>query len=335
MIGAAIPNRPRLRHGTIISRSNVNAVVAMAGQSCYDIAIAEGSKETLLEMKRYLDGSYTAEEIAARLDLPKDDVEEVVRTFAALDLLADPAPADRVDRAGFLRKIDDTVTMWRRQISYHPLFAALESGAARIEVLHGLMIETRHFVSSAATHIATAIAYSSDPHWRAMLTRYFVEECDHERFALEVLVAMGYSAERVREANPVIGTTSLIGNLCNIARQTTLGYFLCMRLLEGQAESRLQAVASLRQIAGRYGYHADVVEPIVRHSVVDVEAAHASLLEEALRGRDSLDALEVHLAVNAMHDLKHSLDQFYDQILQYYANPTSYVPRPRIDYFCL
>jgi hypothetical protein len=66
-----------------------------------------------------------------------------------------------------------------------------------------------------------------------------------------------------------------------------------------------------------------------------VEAGHASLLDEALEGFDALDAREVHLAVNAIHDLKHSLDQFYDQLLQYYVNPTSYVPRPLIDYFCL
>ncbi|HEX8153391.1 MAG TPA: iron-containing redox enzyme family protein [Thermoanaerobaculia bacterium] len=335
MTSAHVAARPRLRHGTIISRSHENAVLAMVGDTCYDISVEEGSKETLLELKRYLDGTYTPEQIAASLGLPEEDVVEVVETFARLDLLADPVRTDRVARESFLRKIDQTVTMWRRQISYHPLFAALETGNARVEVLHGLMIETSHFVRSAPTHIATALAHCTDPRWRAMLTNYLVEECDHERYVLQVTTAMGYDPERVRSANPVIGTTSLIANLCRIARETTLGYFLCLRLLEGQAESRSQAIASLRHIAKRYGFGPEIVEPIARHALIDVEAGHASLLDEALEGFDALDAREVHLAVNAIHDLKHSLDQFYDQLLQYYVNPTSYVPRPLIDYFCL
>jgi hypothetical protein len=214
MTSAHVAARPRLRHGTIISRSHENAVLAMVGDTCYDISVEEGSKETLLELKRYLDGTYTPEQIAASLGLPEEDVVEVVETFARLDLLADPVRTDRVARESFLRKIDQTVTMWRRQISYHPLFAALETGNARVEVLHGLMIETSHFVRSAPTHIATALAHCTDPRWRAMLTNYLVEECDHERYVLQVTTAMGYDPERVRSANPVIGTTSLIANLC-------------------------------------------------------------------------------------------------------------------------
>ena len=328
-------NHPRLRHGTLISRSEKNSLVAMVGRRCIDIEVEEGSKDALLRMKRYLTGDYSVEEIAGRLGIEESDVRRVLDQFDEIGILAAPAHTDRIRRDVFLERVDETVTMWRRQMSYHPLFGKLESGAARIEVFHGLIVETYHYVNSASTHIANAIAHCENPHWKVMLSRYFAQERGHEALVLQTLMEMGFSKDKIVSSNPNIGTTSLIGNLCHIGSKSTLGYFLCLRLMEGQSETVHMGINSLHRIAKQYGIKESAVQPIITHALMDEQGGHGKLLEEALQFSDSITVEEANLAVNSMHDMKHSFDQYYDQILMYYSNVSSYVPRPRIDFFCI
>jgi hypothetical protein len=36
-----------------------------------------------------------------------------------------------------------------------------------------------------------------------------------------------------------------------------------------------------------------------------------------------------------MHDLKHSFDQYNDNIIVYYSDVSNYIPRLKVDYFSL
>lgn len=73
---------------------------------------------------------------------------------------------------------------------------------------------------------------------------------------------------------------------------------------------------------------------MIKHMMIDVAAGHKGLLEEALEGRESVDAEQAHRAVNYLHDLKHSFDQQHDEILKYYGD-FNYIPRLKVDYFSL
>lgn len=328
-------SNPRLRHGTIISRRDGEPLLAMVGSECIEIEVLEGSSDDLLGIKRYLNGQFSIAEIARRLGASEDDVEGVVAQFGAFGLLAEPTRRDSVKRDEFVGRVEETVTMWRRQMNCHPLFAALQLGHARQEVLDGLFIETYHFVRSAPQHIGTAIASATREDWRAQLAQYLSEERGHEALILTTLERLGYDPKVIRDSHPVIGTTSLINNLCACGRRSTLGYFLCLRLIEGEAATLEQAIAEMRTIAERYNLPVAAIDPIIRHATIDNAADHRRMLENALATMDAISAEEASIAVNCMHDLKHSFDQYYDQILAYYTNPTSYIPRLPIDYFCL
>ncbi len=57
--------------------------------------------------------------------------------------------------------------------------------------------------------------------------------------------------------------------------------------------------------------------------------------EEALRGRACVPAAQAHRAVNNLHDLKHSFDQYHFGIIGYYSDISNYIPRLKVDYFSL
>jgi hypothetical protein len=71
------------------------------------------------------------------------------------------------------------------------------------------------------------------------------------------------------------------------------------------------------------------------HLEKDIEMGHTSLIEQALSDVEDVRIDEVNYAINCVHDLKHSFDQFHDQILQYYSDISNYIPRLKVDYFSL
>jgi hypothetical protein len=152
---------------------------------------------------------------------------------------------------------------------------------------------------------------------------------------LLALKRTGMPAEQIRNAHPVIGTWSLINNLCEVARRDTLAYIACTTLFEARAEDFEAGAASLRKAARTAGFPEECAEPLITHMRIDLEAEHVGLLREAMEIVGSVPADKAHRAVNALHDVKHSYDQYHDQIIQYYSDIANYIPRLSVDYFSL
>ncbi|MFD0884953.1 iron-containing redox enzyme family protein [Streptosporangium algeriense] len=307
----------------------------IVGRKHFKLGQAEGDLKTFLNLKRYLDGRHTVAEIAEITGVKEDDVRDIVQTMHSNDLLRASGPMDSVPADVFAKQVDESCAMWAQQIGFHRLFSGIELGQLRREVFMGLIMETYHYVKSAPKHIATAIAHCDDPALEPILSEYFTEEWNHAGFLLETLVNMGVPKEQVESAHPIIGTWSLINNMCEIARTDTLSYLACTSLFEARESNADLAAESLRRIATSYGYPEGCVEPMISHMRLDVDAGHKGLLAEALEHREFVTARDAHRAVNNLHDLKHTYDQFHDQIVLYYSDISNYIPRLKVDYFSL
>lgn len=328
--------KPQLRHCTFFMPKSGGPTLMIVGDQHYEIEQQGADLATFLNFKRYLDGRHTVAEIAAITGLGASDTLGIVNTFAEQGLLREENPElDRIPVDAFLRQIDKSTGMWAEQIGYHRLWPGLENLAYRKEVFLGLIIETYHYINAASRHISTAIAHCTDPKWKHLLSQYLSEEYDHAWMARQSLVNMGVPEAQVESAQPLIGTWSLINNLCEIARGDTLGYLACTKLFEARGPETADGATTLQRLAVEYGYPDGCLEPLASHVLADVEAEHTGLLEEALEGREWVDAGQAHVAVNNLHDLKHSYDQYSENILYYYSDVANYIPRLKVDYFSL
>lgn len=327
--------RPQLRHCTLLDPGDGGALTVVVGSERFSLSEEAGSRDSLLRVKSCLDGRHTLAEISARTGVSQEGVLQVVGVFRELDLLRREVAVDRIPSADFVRTVDDACTMWSRQIGYHPLFQLLRTKQVRREVFQGWVLETYHYVKSAARHIALAVGNCDDAGWEPLLTEYFTEEYAHAPLILAAVERTGISRGEAEGAHPLIGTLSLVNALCEIARSSTLSYIACTSLFEARSEDYENAKDDFLRIAALYGYSSEDVAPIVEHMAGDIAAGHTSLLAQALAGRDAITAREAHTTVNALHDLKHSFDQYHDQILQYYSDISNYIPRLRVDYFSL
>jgi|GEM_PF-1783156 hypothetical protein len=326
---------PRLRHCTIIGRSDRDGLTLVVGREYFELTKVQGTTEQFLSLKRYLDGYHEIAEISELTGMSIASVESVIEEMDRLGLFRQDQAIREIPRDQFLRRLDDTCEMWGRQIGYHRLFGELQRGAAPKDVFIGLLIETYHFVKSAPQHISVAVANANNPRWARLLSEYFVEEYDHAGLILNTLARIGLPTDRIIASQPIIGTLSLINMLSEIARRSTLGYLACTALFEARAEDFEAGKTEFEAIGAAYGCTADDLAPVVSHVRADVDAGHTGLLAGALADVDAIDAVSAHEAVNYLHDLKHSFDQYHDQVLSYYSDISNYVPRPQVDYFAL
>jgi hypothetical protein len=307
----------------------------IVGREHFEVSEELGSREKFLEFKRYLDGRHTVRDICDSTGLPDTNVDALIASFEQMGLLRSETPQINIPAKDFVERIDATCAMWSRQIGFHRLFGLLQQGSVRKEVFQGLMLETYHYVNSAAKHIAVAIAHCGDSQHRTLLQRYFVDEHDHAELLLRTLENIGISRDLALSAHPVIGTLSLINMLCDIGRTSTLAYLCCTSLFEARKTEASAGQAAFERIAANYNWSVEDVSPIVSHLLQDVAADHTSLIAEALRDTEYVTAADADRAVNGLHDLKHSFDQFHDQILSYYIDISNYIPRLKVDYFSL
>lgn len=333
---AASTSKPQLRHCTFFVPNRGGPTLMIVGEQHFELEQHGADLETFLNFKRYLDGRHTVAEISEITGISVEDSLGIVHSFAEQGLLRDEDPElDTIPTDVFLKQIEKSTGMWSEQIGYHRLWSGLENNDFRSEVFLGLILETYHYIASASRHISTAIAHCTDPAWQHLLSEYLAEEYDHAWLAKESLVRMGLPEDQVRGAHPLIGTWSMINNLCEIARGDTLGYLACTKLFEARGADSMEGCEALRRLATAYGYPEDCLEPLVTHVEEDVKANHTGLLEEALAGRDAVPAAQAHRAVNNLHDLKHSFDQYNDNIILYYSDVSNYIPRLKVDYFSL
>ena len=327
---------PRLRHCTFVKdRDDDDRMTMIVGQNHYEIGRQAGSIEKFLEIKSYFDGRYHIREISERTGASYEDIKEIVESFLDLELMRHEEPLDLIPSADFITRVRDSSIMWKRQIGYHRLHGMLRTGEAPRRVFVGLIQEVYHYIRSAQKHISVALAHCTNREWQVLLTDYFNAECNHYELALQTLENLGVPRDRAIGAHPIIGTMSLINMFCEIGRSSTLAYFACTSLFEAREEDYESAKDSFEGLAMRYGFGAEAVKPLIEHMRADIGAGHRSLLAEALKDFKHVEAGEAHYAVNCMHDLKHSFDQFNDQVIQYYSDISNYVPRLKVDYFSL
>jgi hypothetical protein len=333
--GAASRERPRLRHCTLLAHDRDGPLTVIVGRDHYQIEADVGSRDTLLHVKSLLDGRHSVAAISDLTRVPQSQVAALVAQLEELGLLRREEPVETLPTDAFVERLEASLVMWKRQIGFHPLFQLLYRGDARREVFQGLVLETYHYVRSARRHVSVALAHNSNPFWEDLLADYFAEEYDHGPLVLETLERLGIPQDVARDAHPTIGTLSLINMLCEVGRHSTLAYLACTTLFEARREDAQPAAESFRRLARRYGFEPNAVEPLLSHLTGDVEAGHTSLLREAVAGRQHVTADEAHQVVNALHDVKHSFDQFHEGILAYYSDISNYIPRLKVDYFSL
>lgn len=333
--GALTSNTGRLRHCTFVDHGVDDAAVMIAGRKHFEVKGVHLTLEQFMVISRYLDGEHALHDIAEATQLSGSDVALIVNSLTELGMMEQSEKSSSLSVREFMQGIDGVSEAWGRQLSAHRLFQGLRDRSFRQEVFLGLMIETYHYVRSAPRHIATAIAYCSDRRFEELLSGYFVDEYAHADLMVRTLEKLGVPRPLIKQSRPTSGTLSLINMLAEIARKDTLGYLACTTLTEVREKDYQSAISSTREMSEEYGYSAEALDDFITHSTEDVGAGHSKLLSVALDGHASISAEQADLAIECLHDLKHSFDDYYDHVIKYYSNIANHIPRRPVNFLSI
>lgn len=326
---------PRLRHFTMLATSEEDPLSIIVGTEHFELKELLGGRNKFLEVKSYFDGRHSINQISSLTGVNENDILQMTLQFQELGILRTEKKSDTIPVNEFISRVNESCIMWQRQVGFHRLFSLLETKNVRKQVFVGFILETYHYVNSAAKHIGTAVTHCQRPGWQKLLTDYFVDEFEHGELYLKSLEKMGLNRDEVISAHPIIGTMSLINMLCEIGRTSSLGYIACTSLFEANKDDFEKAKQKMEAIGDSYGFSPEILSDVISHMEQDIQMNHISLLSQALEGQSVISSEDAHIAVNCLHDLKHSYDQFHDQILQYYTDISNYIPRLKVDYFSL
>lgn len=326
--------KPRLRHCTLIDDPGTSKTILVVGSSYFELERQTGTRAEFLKLKSLLDGRRSINEISALTGVSVESVRSIVSMFHEAGLLQERTAIDQIAVEEFKLRVEQSSLMWRRQIGLHTLFGGLTEKLYRREVFVGLLVETYHYVKALPRTLKRVASHMTDGALRDCVEQYADEEMDHFLMYEEALRRLDSVGDYIDEAHPTIGTLSLLRNFESIGLRNELGLVCCLQLIEARQTEMESAESHLVQIARNYGM-VETVQPYIEHMKADVGMGHADLLSRALRSKRFIDAPTAHEAVNDMHDLKHAFDGFHHGIIEYYADVSNYIPRPRVDFFAL
>lgn len=325
--------RPRLKHCTFVI--DQDRLLATTSDGVFTVDVLDGAVDDFLKLKANLNGLHTIEEIAKITRLQQDNVTEAVSALGASGLLREKSSTEEfISREVFVRKLSRSVRMWKNLTGMHPLFQRMLYGEATRELFAGLVIETYHYVRGTTHHAATALAHCYDEKLRPLILSHLSEESEHELLILSALSRMGLDRQAIIESEPLIGTTSLLNYRKEIGRKSSLAYLATTLFTEEEAGQELMSVDELVRMAKIAGFSKDVVEPIAEHILGDAASNHSTVFFDAIRSSQISQQFACEM-VEALHNLRHAFEQYYDGILSYYGTNGHSIPRAKTDWFSL
>lgn len=189
---------------------------------------SEAYGRRVAELLPLCDGTRGLPEISAALGEPIERVRALVTALYSRAVLQDTshceAPADLCQ----LHLVAAGRTLRARMSAE----ADLLDGQLHSRRLLGSLVETFHFVSSAAYHLGAAVAHAPSRHIRDGLARIFADEWKHGTDLRKGLKAAGLSDEAIDGSQPLPETQSVINYLRSLASTDLLAYGICAAINE-------------------------------------------------------------------------------------------------------
>jgi hypothetical protein len=206
----------------------------------------------------------------------------------------------------------------------------LEGRASKSQIF-GLGIETYHFVESANSHMANAVAYCRvNIPIRELFGRRYVEEHDHSKIFLNGLVEAAFDKQRVQQSPPLAATFALADYLNELAIADSLAYAATFGVMQANREyADAENVDKFYSfLSDLYPHNAPIFRAFREHALVDVELEHQKLaIEQILSEQDVVTPDQIRSIYSALRSISEFFILFFEEIGSYYGSSQAEIPR--------
>ncbi|APR78829.1 Hypothetical protein A7982_04176 [Minicystis rosea] len=266
------------------------------------------------------DGIRPLREIAPEIGIPEDRLAAIAATLFELGVI-DDAASGPVTGVAFNRHISSIASPYFFVLSQKVgLHARLMNRPPR-RLLLGWLIESQHFIASAADYMSVAVSSAPSERARMLLSDYLASEFWHGSWVRQGLFAAGLSAEALNGAEPLPGTSAVTNALRILAARDFHAFAACLCLHESPAiDGTEQATAGFwSAITASGALPATVTDPFREHHMIDCAEQHGSIAEQLFVEKDLVSAGEQRRIKRAVLGHAHTLAAWFRQTLDYYG----------------
>jgi hypothetical protein len=274
-----------------------------------------------------LDGATSIAEAARRANAGRDSAGAILQTLFELGVLEDVAERP-VPAASYYLHVVARGKVWLHEATR----GILEPEKLTGPLLFGKLIETFHYVESAASHVSAAIAHAPTQRLRLLLAEFLADEYWHGLSLRAGLKEAGLSDLILEEAEP-LPTTAAVVNLLRVVAQTHfLGYAACGGVSE--SPTGFEGLANVeadawRQLGARSLLPDAVLAPFRDHDVLDAAADHGSIFIEPFLERGMLEPRECREVEVTVRRLCLTWGEAYRGIARFYGTQPELLPFSR------
>lgn len=225
-----------------------------------------------------------------------------------------------------------TMDHWLDRAFSHPSWERLMQGQESKNVFIGWLFELFHYTKNANKHMPLAVAHCKHKNTKTLLAVHYKEEWNHYHFFRKCLEELGFTREEVENSNPLPMTDEMANFMREAARTNFVAYAACSAVLEGTTTDNKTYDNFYKVMQEKYDIPAAAIKPIYDHLELDQKYGHADLFAEVCKSIGQVTNERAEEVMTYAGLMSEHIYAWTANIVKYYSNPNSSLPRRKPEY---
>ncbi len=313
--------QPVFRDGVLLSFKD-SAVEIRDRHSGFSLTIDPDIKDDLTKFLKLLQtGGLSPEKLSQACPKITEDIPELLNLLSDRNLLQE---TQGLTGKQFYRELCRFSDRLKRRFPPSNFSQKMADGTISVNQLLGYVLESYHVTHLCPRLLAPALANYESKITHKLLQEFYVSELNHDRLIESSLKSVNITADQLEWMQPLPMTFAVCSTLGVFAQQHPLSFKAALMLFE---EDEQQFHELFEQQCRDLGLPTEFYRPILLHAQINEDGAHQEITEHLLAEVVYVSPEEQLLVKKNMANLMESMVLRTHEILNYYGNPDSIIPR--------
>ena len=319
--------KPLFKERVFFDFKDTSVDIRYGAKGCSLSVEPENQKYTIRLLKLLQIGNLSLQQLGQVCPEIVNQIPELLTEFDRLGMLRETPEKvvlKNVTGTQFYRELRRFLQRWQKHI-VHPLsLEKMSEGTITKEQLIGYALEAYHVTHLCPRLLAGSLTKQESPKTYQILQEFFVSELYHDRLMKKSLKSVGIEEEQLEQIQPLPMTFAICSTLAVFAQQHPLSFKVALWLFE---QDDVKFYELFRQCCQSVDLPSEFYQPILLHANINDEGGHDEITEIMLAEVSCVSPEEQSIVKKNMAILQESMVLSDREIMDYYGNPNSIIPR--------
>ncbi len=319
--------QPVFRDGVLLIFKDTTAEIRDR-HSGFSLTIDPEIKDDLTQFLKLLQtGGLSPEQLSQACPKIAEDIPDLLRLFSDRNLLGETQreiASQGLTGRQLYRELCRFCDRLKRRFPPSSFSQKMVDGTISVNQLLGYVLESYHVTHLCPRLLAPALANYESKITHQLLQEFYVSEVNHDRLLESSLKSVNITTDQLEWMQPLPMTFAVCSTLGVFSQQHPLSFKAALMLFE---EDEPQFHELFEQRCRDLGLPTEFYRPILLHAQINEDVAHQEITEHLLAEVVYVSPEEQLLVKKNMANLMESMVLRTHEILNYYGNSDSIIPR--------